>query len=356
MLRELRDAPKWAATSPRTSSVGGQQGVHDRELVVGLVLGVGVDDHPPSACRLHETPVNRWTSFVTSCIIYRHCNSSQPLRLVRRRRSWPSPNGQVILAIDQGTTNSKAVAGHRGRPCAVHRGGAGRRPSPRPGWIEQDAELIWSSVLDAVAACLARRTGRRRSPGSRCRPSASPSSGGGPARVEPARAGDRLAGPPYRGLVRRAVTEPDRRLVRERTGLRVDPMFSAPKMRWLLDHLPAGTDRRRPAGHGRLLADLAAHRRCGAPLRGRQRLPHAAVRHRRPGLERRPAGGLRGARHGAAHAGRFRRRLRHDHGPAASYPTGRRSSPFWPTRTPPCTGTAAPRPARRRPPTAPALR
>ena len=26
----------------------------------------------------------------------------------------------------------------------------------------------------------------------------------------------------------------------ERTGLRVDPMFSAPKMRWLLDHLPAG--------------------------------------------------------------------------------------------------------------------
>ena len=24
----------------------------------------------------------------------------------------------------------------------------------------------------------------------------------------------------------------------DRSGLRVDPMFSAPKMRWLLDHLP----------------------------------------------------------------------------------------------------------------------
>jgi hypothetical protein len=27
--------------------------VHDRELVVGLVLGIGVDDHPASA-RLHS--------------------------------------------------------------------------------------------------------------------------------------------------------------------------------------------------------------------------------------------------------------------------------------------------------------
>jgi glycerol kinase len=33
---------------------------------------------------------------------------------------------------------------------------------------------------------------------------------------------------------------PARRLVHARTGLRVDPMFSAPKMRWLLDHRPAG--------------------------------------------------------------------------------------------------------------------
>ena len=35
-----------------------------------------------------------------------------------------------------------------------------------------------------------------------------------------------------------AIDDQDRKLVHARTGCRVDPMFSAPKMRWLLDHLP----------------------------------------------------------------------------------------------------------------------
>ena len=35
-----------------------------------------------------------------------------------------------------------------------------------------------------------------------------------------------------------ALSEQDGQLVSARTGLRIDPMFSAPKMRWLLDHLP----------------------------------------------------------------------------------------------------------------------
>ena len=58
--------------------------------------------------------------------------------------------------------------------------------------------------------------------------------------------GDRLAGPPHGELVqpnRRA----DRQLVRP-NGLPVDAMFSAPKMRWLLDHLPTGV----PVGDVRL--------------------------------------------------------------------------------------------------------
>ena len=35
-------------------------------------------------------------------------------------------------------------------------------------------------------------------------------------------------------------TDDDRQLVHDRSGLRVDPMFSAPKMRWILEHLPNG--------------------------------------------------------------------------------------------------------------------
>ena len=60
----------------------------------------------------------------------------------------------VVLAIDQGTTNSKAVlVGADGRLIS-----SGSAPlgvsSPQPGWVEQDAERIWNSVLEAMAACL----------------------------------------------------------------------------------------------------------------------------------------------------------------------------------------------------------
>src|SRR5919199_1335096 len=61
---------------------------------------------------------------------------------------------EVILTIDQGTTNSKAaLVSPDGR--LVARGAAPVGvSSPRPGWVEQDPDRIWSSVLEAVAACL----------------------------------------------------------------------------------------------------------------------------------------------------------------------------------------------------------
>ncbi|HLM23200.1 MAG TPA: FGGY family carbohydrate kinase, partial [Propionibacteriaceae bacterium] len=62
--------------------------------------------------------------------------------------------GQVILAIDQGTTNSKAALfSPDGRLVAGGSAPVGIS-SPRPGWVEQDADRIWASVLEAMAACL----------------------------------------------------------------------------------------------------------------------------------------------------------------------------------------------------------
>ena len=62
--------------------------------------------------------------------------------------------GQVILAIDQGTTNSKAaLISADGRLVASGTARVGVS-SPHPGWVEQDAERIWTSVLEAMAACL----------------------------------------------------------------------------------------------------------------------------------------------------------------------------------------------------------
>src|SRR6516162_2715997 len=60
-----------------------------------------------------------------------------------------------VLAIDQGTTSTRAVVyDAAGRP----RGSAGRELTqhyPRPGWVEHDPEEIWASVLDVVPRALA---------------------------------------------------------------------------------------------------------------------------------------------------------------------------------------------------------
>ena len=72
-------------------------------------------------------------------------------------------------------------------------------------------------------------------------------------------------------------------LVRTRTGLVLDPYFSATKIEWLLEQRrrPARARRRRPRGvrHDRRLARLQAHRR--APHRRHERLAHDALRHPR---------------------------------------------------------------------------
>ncbi len=146
---------------------------------------------------------------------------------------------RAVLAIDQGTTNSKAVlVSADGSVLGV--GSAGVRvDNPAPGWVQQDAEQIWASVLAAVA-------------------DAGTAAGGSVAAValstqrESVLAWRRSSGDPIGPLLgwqdRRTAdwctevlgAEPDaERVVAARTGLRIDPMFSAPKLRWLLDHRPA---------------------------------------------------------------------------------------------------------------------
>lgn len=146
---------------------------------------------------------------------------------------------QVILAIDQGTTNTKALL-----VCADGRVlGAGAATvgvsSPRPGWVEQDPERIWASVVEAVTAC---RLGVPDADIAGVALSTQRES------VVGWRASTGVALGPVIGWQDRRTTawcadgidERAGRLIRARTGLRVDPMFSAPKMRWLLDHRPAG--------------------------------------------------------------------------------------------------------------------
>ena len=67
----------------------------------------------------------------------------------------PQAGPPVIVSIDQGTTNTKAIAVDQdGRVRATGSAPVGVS-FPQPGWVEQDAELIWNSVQTAVSRCVA---------------------------------------------------------------------------------------------------------------------------------------------------------------------------------------------------------
>jgi glycerol kinase len=140
----------------------------------------------------------------------------------------------MILAIDQGTSATKAVlVDAAGRIAA--RGSAGVGQShPQPGWVEQSAMDIWHSVRGAVADCLA------------VHDPAAVAAVGLTNQRESLAVWDRATGEPVGPLLSwqdqrtsphcarlRAQGAADR--VRALSGLPVDPMFSAPKATWLLD-------------------------------------------------------------------------------------------------------------------------
>ncbi len=157
---------------------------------------------------------------------------------------------KLILAIDQGTTNTKvllidgggSVAARASRPLSIS--------FPQPGWVEQDAVTLWSSVVEAIGACLEQAgdaelaaigiTNQRESVVVWDRKSGEPAA---PCIVWQCRRSAGLCDD-----LRRRGLEP---LLCERTGLAIDPLFSASKLRWLLDNIPDGQSR---AEAGDLLA------------------------------------------------------------------------------------------------------
>ena len=147
---------------------------------------------------------------------------------------------QTILAIDQGTTNTKAllvdangaVLKRAARPLAVH--------YPQAAWVEQDPLALWQSVQAAVAECLAGMptplavavTNQRESVVLWERATGEPL---GPCVIWQCQRGATLC-----QTLRAQGLEST---IRSRTGLTIDPMFSASKLRWLLDQTTDGQAR-----------------------------------------------------------------------------------------------------------------
>ncbi|MGW2093570.1 FGGY family carbohydrate kinase [Promicromonospora sukumoe] len=145
----------------------------------------------------------------------------------------------IVVAIDQGTTNTKALAvDAAGVPLATASVPVGVS-NPRPGWVEQDADELWASVRGALLDCLAQV------------PGATPRGIALSTQRESVVAWDRRDGRPLgpvlswqdtrtAGRCGALAADPRSRAVTPRTGLPLDPMFSAPKMAWALEHHGSG--------------------------------------------------------------------------------------------------------------------
>jgi glycerol kinase len=152
----------------------------------------------------------------------------------------------LLLALDQGTTSSRAIVfDDRGRALATAQKEL-RQIFPQPGWVEHDPVDIWRDQL-AVAQDALRQ----------CGASAVDIAAIGIANQrETTVLWERASGRPLHN----ALVWQDRRtaeaceklkaagaeaLVRAKTGLVLDPYFSATKLAWLLDRVPGARDRAR---------------------------------------------------------------------------------------------------------------
>jgi glycerol kinase len=142
---------------------------------------------------------------------------------------------ESVLAIDQGTTSSKAllidpttleVLASAARVLAV--------TSPRPGWVEQDPTRVWESVRESAAEVLAKRPDVRAVAVAISNQRESVVMWDGPTGLP---IGPLVSWQDQRGvdLCRRLSTPDNVALVDQRTGLELNAMYSAAKMRWLVD-------------------------------------------------------------------------------------------------------------------------
>lgn len=145
---------------------------------------------------------------------------------------------KYILALDQGTTSSRAIVFDRaGRQVSVAQKEFSQK-YPRSGWVEHDAREIWSSQIAVVAEAIL-QAGLS---------AADVAAIGITNQRETAVVWDRHTGEPvYNALVwqdRRTAAYCDslkelgmEPMIREKTGLVIDSYFSATKIRWILEHV-----------------------------------------------------------------------------------------------------------------------
>jgi glycerol kinase len=150
----------------------------------------------------------------------------------------------AILAIDQGTTSSRAIVFSKTGEVIALAQQEFAQIYPQPGWVEHDPEVIWATVIATARKALkeARAKGWK------------PACIGITNQRETAIIWDRKTGEP----IHNAIVWQDRRTaqtcrqladdghedaIRRKTGLVLDPYFSATKFAFILDTVPGARER-----------------------------------------------------------------------------------------------------------------
>jgi glycerol kinase len=151
---------------------------------------------------------------------------------------------RYVLALDQGTTSSRSILFDRGGNIVASAQREFTQYFPQPGWVEHDADEIWVSQAVTITEALARAEATP----------ADLAAVGITNQRETVVLWDRVTGHPLAP----AIVWQDRRTadlcaalksaghearVSERTGLLLDPYFSATKIAWLLDSIPGARAR-----------------------------------------------------------------------------------------------------------------
>jgi glycerol kinase len=156
-----------------------------------------------------------------------------------------------LLALDQGTTSSRAILFDAGGEIVATAQREFKQHYPQPGWVEHDAEEIWTTQSDVVSQAIAQAKLKR----------GDVAAVGITNQRETVVVWERATGKP----IHQAIVWQDRRtadvcdrlradghetLIREKTGLVIDPYFSGTKLAWILDHVSGA---RAAAEAGRLM-------------------------------------------------------------------------------------------------------
>jgi len=148
-------------------------------------------------------------------------------------------SSHYILALDQGTTSSRSmVFDKQGNIISVAQKEF-QQIFPQPGWVEHDAEEIWSTQFGTMAEAIAKANIKMKQIAAI----------GITNQRETTVVWERSTGKP----ICNAIVWQDRRtsafcdelkaanlgeLIKEKTGLVIDAYFSASKLKWILDHVP----------------------------------------------------------------------------------------------------------------------